>query len=168
MPHDLGTWGFIIALAALILAYPLDVLAHVTSPILRDWWAARSIAALQKRFDVLSARLDQLRDVQVIDEVAEQLFVAQERTMLMIGFGVHNLLTGLVLITSTMAPDFLFEIGGLAFLIITNLFLMFGFRRNTTTYLARVSPNRRDGLKADVAKIEKALQERRQVTFQKG
>jgi hypothetical protein len=52
--HDLGWWGFWITLG---LAYPLSVLANLTTPILKDWWAARSRAGLQNRVRTLTTKL---------------------------------------------------------------------------------------------------------------
>jgi hypothetical protein len=51
--HELGWWGFVLAVVALVLAYPLDVLAHLSSPIIRNWWAERSLKSLQKRIEKL-------------------------------------------------------------------------------------------------------------------
>jgi hypothetical protein len=176
MPHDLGTWAFIIALGALILAYPLDVLAHLTSPIIRDWWAARSNATLQKRRDVLSARLDKLRDVPVIDEVADQVLKAQELLMLVIG-NATNLVLGAFAIPLSSASFFwsltwphwpshkeLF----LLILMGVDLYVTLTSRRRLDAYRRRVSPGVRNDLKAEVSKIEEALRRQQQLTFHKG
>ncbi len=55
--HDLGWWGFVLAIATLILAYPLDVLAHLTTPLLKNWWASRSRLTLEERIKSLKAEL---------------------------------------------------------------------------------------------------------------
>jgi hypothetical protein len=57
-PHkDLGWWGFVIAVVALLLAYPFSLLANLTSPTVKNWWAARSRAGLQKRIRTLAREL---------------------------------------------------------------------------------------------------------------
>src|SRR5260370_40226134 len=48
-PHDLATWGFILAVAALILSVPLGVASNLMAPKVQNWWAARSIASLRRR-----------------------------------------------------------------------------------------------------------------------
>ncbi len=53
-PHrDLGWWGFVISIIALLGAYPLSLLVNLTSPALKNWWAERSIASIRKRIDKL-------------------------------------------------------------------------------------------------------------------
>ncbi len=53
-------WGVVLAIATLILAYPLDVLAHLTTPLLKNWWAARSRSALEERIKSLKAELGEM------------------------------------------------------------------------------------------------------------
>ncbi len=57
LPKDLGTWGVIIGIIALVLAYPLSLLANITSPRLQNWWAARSRRSLAARIKVLESQL---------------------------------------------------------------------------------------------------------------
>lgn len=71
MPKDLGSLGFWLALLALVLAYPLSLLANLTSPGLRNWWAARparSLASLQKRIADLESELTQMQRRQPITD----------------------------------------------------------------------------------------------------
>jgi hypothetical protein len=49
MPKDLGTWGFILSVLALILMYPVGLLVNWTSPKFQDWLAAWSQRRLQKK-----------------------------------------------------------------------------------------------------------------------
>ena len=57
MGHDLGWWAFVISVLALVLAYPLDLAAHLTAPKLKNWWAERSVASIRRRLGELEARL---------------------------------------------------------------------------------------------------------------
>jgi hypothetical protein len=43
LPTDLGTWGFILALAALLLAIPLGIAATLLAPKVRLWWFLRDV-----------------------------------------------------------------------------------------------------------------------------
>ena len=56
-PHDLALWGFILAVAALVLAIPLGVASNLMAPRIQNWWAARSIASLKRRISNLEMEL---------------------------------------------------------------------------------------------------------------
>ena len=55
--HDLGWWGFVLAVLALLIAYPLSLLANLTSPFIKNWWAERSVTSIRKRIDKLERQL---------------------------------------------------------------------------------------------------------------
>ncbi len=57
MPRDLGTWGFILSVAALILMYPVGLLVNWSSPKIQDWWASWSQRRLQKKIQGLEREL---------------------------------------------------------------------------------------------------------------
>ena len=179
MPHDLGTWGFIIALVALILAYPLDVLAHITLPIIRDWWAARSIAVLEKRRNVLSSQLDKLHGVPVIDVLSDIVLQSLQRIILAIGQAV-NLMIGAIAVTQSNF-SFNWNLSEKSIFVLPTakgifMIVILGFNAYWTTsligdlrkYRRDVSPRIREGIRAEVTKIEKALHKRQQATLQNG
>jgi hypothetical protein len=43
LPHDLGTWSFIVSVAALILALPLGIVGTLLAPRVQVWWIVRSV-----------------------------------------------------------------------------------------------------------------------------
>jgi hypothetical protein len=43
MPHDLGTWGFILSLATLILAIPLGIAGTLLAPRVQAWLLERRV-----------------------------------------------------------------------------------------------------------------------------
>lgn len=57
MPKDLGTWGFILSVAALILMYPVGLLISFTAPKIETWFASWSRDRLVSRIDTLEERL---------------------------------------------------------------------------------------------------------------
>ncbi|MFZ3333540.1 MAG: hypothetical protein WA197_23075 [Candidatus Acidiferrales bacterium] len=72
MPRDLGSWGFWLSILALIAAYPLNLLANLTSPRLQNWWAtrpARSRASLQKTIAELESKLAEMQRREPITDV---------------------------------------------------------------------------------------------------
>ena len=46
--HDLGLWGFVVAVVALVLTFPLSLAANLMTPRIRKWWDERSLAALRE------------------------------------------------------------------------------------------------------------------------
>src|SRR5438445_11974470 len=66
--RDLGWWGFVISIIALISAYPLSLLANLTTPSLKNWWAERSTASLTKRIGKLEAQLAGCMQYQALSE----------------------------------------------------------------------------------------------------
>jgi hypothetical protein len=56
LSKDLGTWGFWISIIAFISAYPLSLLANITSPRLLNWWATTSRVSLEKRIAQLHSK----------------------------------------------------------------------------------------------------------------
>jgi hypothetical protein len=57
MGHDFGWWALVISVLALVLAYPLDLAAHLTAPKLKNWWAERSVASTRRRLEELESQL---------------------------------------------------------------------------------------------------------------
>lgn len=43
LPHDIGTWGFIATVVALILALPLGIIGTLVAPKVQLWWFLRSV-----------------------------------------------------------------------------------------------------------------------------
>ena len=52
-PKDLGEWGFILSLLALLLMYPVGLIVNISSPKLQDWFAGWSKDRLLARIDKL-------------------------------------------------------------------------------------------------------------------
>lgn len=67
IPHDAGGWGLFISILALILAFPLSLLANLLTPRIRNWWAERSIASLTYRIGDLEKELAGLQEPVISD-----------------------------------------------------------------------------------------------------
>lgn len=86
MPRDLGSWAFWISLFALIAMYPVSVLANLTTPRLKNWWAARparSRASLQKTLAELESELAEVQRREPITDVESFILgrLAQQEVM---------------------------------------------------------------------------------------
>jgi hypothetical protein len=55
--YDRTTWGLIISICALVLAFPLSLLANLLTPKIKNWWAERSEASMRKRIIKLEEEL---------------------------------------------------------------------------------------------------------------
>ena len=86
---DLGWWAFWISLLALISAFPLSVLANLASPKIRNWWASRSRAALQKRIAVLESDLAHMQEGEPITNVESFMLSSVERLETSMGWWVY-------------------------------------------------------------------------------
>jgi hypothetical protein len=56
-PSDLGTWGFVLSILAIVLMYPMGILINFTSPKVSDWWAGRSMRRLEHRIALLEEKM---------------------------------------------------------------------------------------------------------------
>src|SRR5260221_254304 len=99
--HDLGWWGFVLAIATLVLAYPIDVLAHLTSPIVKNWWAEGSISSLGRRIIALEKELEEIEKNPVISDGEERIL----RAMTWIGVIQTQMVGFFILIIGTFVTD---------------------------------------------------------------
>jgi hypothetical protein len=75
-PKDLREWGSYLAVIALVLAVPLNILPNVIAPRLLDWWRSRSVRKLNKRVSQLEARLTVLKQLGVFSEAEDLIYTA--------------------------------------------------------------------------------------------
>ncbi len=52
MPHDVGTWGLILAVVALILTIPLGIVSILLAPKVQLWWFLRSVKGNANRLNL--------------------------------------------------------------------------------------------------------------------
>src|SRR5580700_11187937 len=99
--HDIGWWGFVLAVATLILAYPLDVLAHLTTPKLKVWWAIRSLGSATEKLEGLVRMMKRLEAEPELSHSAAAILAAQ-KTLVWFGFGMgYTLLMGIIFATGS-------------------------------------------------------------------
>ena len=51
--HDAAWWALVLAIVALVLMLPVNLLANFMTPILKNWWAGRSLKTLDQRIGKL-------------------------------------------------------------------------------------------------------------------
>jgi len=57
LPKDKATWGIILAVAAILISIPLNLVGNLLTPKVRNWWAERSATALKQRIAELQNKL---------------------------------------------------------------------------------------------------------------
>jgi hypothetical protein len=57
--HDAAWWGLVLAIVGLALLLPASILANLLTPMLKNWWAERSVASTRKRIAKLEEELAQ-------------------------------------------------------------------------------------------------------------
>ena len=85
--YDRNTWGLIFSVAALVLAFPLSLLANLLTPKLRNWWAERSVKTLSARINQLEWELMDAERFPMMTEVEDRLFAALFGIVTLIGVG---------------------------------------------------------------------------------
>lgn len=78
MHHDLTWWGFVLALAALVLMIPANILANVLTPKLKTWWAERSEASLRGKIVELQTELSEMEHHKSIADAEHHLLLGVE------------------------------------------------------------------------------------------
>jgi len=71
LPNDKATWGIVLAIVAITLAFPLSLLGNLVTPKFRNWWAQRSVTAVRERITKLERQLKRLEVYDVLPESEE-------------------------------------------------------------------------------------------------
>ena len=86
LPHDLGTWGFIISVVALLLTIPLGIVATILAPKAQVWWFMRSVRGTANKLRYLTDLRQQLKDEPVFTPTETLIFEQTNRLMLAVHF----------------------------------------------------------------------------------
>jgi hypothetical protein len=97
VPHDLGTWGFILSVLAILLMYPVGLLINLTSPVIQNWIATRSKKSLERRIEILENELASWENNPPTTEVEDQILWAIQN-MKIIFYGTQSGLVMFIII----------------------------------------------------------------------
>lgn len=92
MHHDLGWWGVVLSIAALVLMIPASMVANLLTPLLANWIATSSKKSLDNRIAKLERQLAELEQNAVTDEVQDEIL-----------WGITNLKIRMLQVTSAVA-----------------------------------------------------------------
>jgi hypothetical protein len=95
LPHDAATWGLWLAIAALVLMYPMNVVANLSSPWLHARWVARSQASLIKRRDELLRQRAEAQNRPEIDLGAELILITLHARSIDVVFGTNYVISSI-------------------------------------------------------------------------
>lgn len=88
---DLSWWAFVLSVLALVGAYPFSLLANLTTPLLKNWWAERSVASIDKRIEKLEKQLADYEKHPKLSEGVDYVLRATEGLSLLLGLCVTML-----------------------------------------------------------------------------
>lgn len=88
MWKDLGLWGLIVGIAAILLTVPLSMLGNILTPRFLNWWSERSVSSLSRRIMRLERQLAETRKLPPISDGEEQIL----RTVTWIGITLVQLI----------------------------------------------------------------------------
>jgi hypothetical protein len=92
MHHDLGWWGVVLSIVALVLMIPASMVANLLTPLFVNWLVSWSRSSLESRIAKLEKQLAELEQHPAIDEVQDQIL-----------WGITNLKMRMMEVTSTVA-----------------------------------------------------------------
>jgi hypothetical protein len=91
-PRNLGEWGFVLSLLALLSMYPVGVLINWTTPAIRDWWARQSQARLKKRIEKLESEVRTYSGVPTFDAFQNIVITALKTILLCLVSATHAII----------------------------------------------------------------------------
>ena len=158
-PHyDRTTWGLILAVAALVLMIPANILSNILTEKLRNWWATRSQSSLRSRIEMLESELAELEKRPAISEVEEQLLSFMPKVdMLLTETLMIFLAVVLIFERSTSSENaFLKIVVVLSAIILMNVSRFFMLRKSFL-FLRERSPSVRREVRTSILKLKARL-----------
>jgi hypothetical protein len=111
LPHDLGTWGFILSIIALLAMYPVGLLINMTTPAIQNWLAKFTRASLEKRIAELERRLEKLEEIPELSDVDNHILWEVKSTRLTVISHTNIVLLFMLLavgvVAKTDSPEFI-------------------------------------------------------------
>lgn len=147
-PTDFGTWGFILAIIAILLMYPVGILINITTPVVANWIARRSKAALAKRINDLENQLLELDALPAISEVDDEILWDLKRTKMLIITGTWFIAVWIVSAVGALSS------GVLAAVLITYSLSIFRMR-GAHDFRYKRSPRVRANIRANLEELRK-------------
>ena len=163
-PHkDLGWWAFVIGIIALFAAYPLEVLAHITAPNWKNWWAERSRASVTKRVSLLEKEQEKMAKIPEASEAESFIMWRLELLTIIVGMSVHMLLFMGYFAVITLGQDLQkstnisFKIGMFTVISLNFLVMQLATRGSLTKFRRFRSPLYRKRVQKNIEELKSKL-----------
>ncbi len=159
LPKDKATWGIVLAIVAIVLAFPLSLLANLLTPKIRNWWAERSVAGLKKRIANLESELIEMDGLSPFSREHTRLLNFVQ--IIAVGaIGIVDCFLGIANFFTTLLPDRLQHqaktlIGcGIFFELFMLLVIFQSFRQ----FLNKRSPLHKEAVEKNISELSAKLQ----------
>jgi hypothetical protein len=165
-PKDLGEWGFWIALVGLLAAYPLEVLAHITAPKWKNWWAERSATAMRNRIEKLGKQFaDREQNYEVMSPVEDMILKGVEATGQLAVLCLQVIVVSLLLGIQHFMPNAsIKDVSPLLFLAVlvatVGYIIAFAVLEKVSHFRAERSPSNREDLRKTIEELKRRLVQR--------
>src|ERR1700694_4271498 len=156
-PHDLGTWGFILSIAAIVLMYPVGVLINLTTPTIANWFSTWTKTSLQNRINKLEKELAELEKNPPFDEFQDRALWGITALKIALTGGINAVVIAIFLgirsIANAQSPAFREFYFMCLFILGINIMSML-VARNRRDFRYTRSPRVREGLKKSILELK--------------
>jgi hypothetical protein len=157
LPKDLGTWGFILSVVAILLMYPVGLLINITTPIVQNWIAGRTKQSLTKRIERLEKELAELEKNPPIDEVQDHILweIKALRMLIYLAIGTLTAIVYLaVRVLSAATGTAFYEFAVFAIIVMFTSEVVQLRLRYSHDFRSARSPRRRKGLRKAIDELK--------------
>lgn len=147
-----GVW---LGIVALVLSYPIAILAIVTTPMLQDWWSRRSRRSLEKRLKELTAWQVKVRDEQA-DQNTAHILTGIQSLIVLVGIGIQLILMLVHVGLTSVTRSHRFETDTGVYFFVNGVLLGFSLAL-VERAKQRVSPHYRDAQNERINRLQEQL-----------
>ncbi len=165
LPTDLGTWGFILALATLLLAIPLGIAATLLAPKVKLWWFLRSVKGSASQLVSLAKYRERLEKEPQFTLAETYIFALQFRVIVVCHFLAYLIVLAIALIPKwhhhmTLKEDWVNTIPALPFVLLI-LFSAAYLGGESLDRLRRSSPKQREKVARQIVTLVEELKNKK-------
>lgn len=156
---DKAMWGIILAVLAIGLNIPLNLVANLWTPKIRNWWAERSIAGLRRRINKLEKDFAIAKNYAFISE-GEEFILDMIRLIVLLSGGIVTGFWGMAIFAVDTLPGKthttirMFAVVAIVFIYALGIIPQYYINR----FLKRRSPCERKSLEENIKKLTAKVQ----------
>jgi hypothetical protein len=169
--RDLAWWSFVVGITALILCFPLAVLANIVTPRLQNWWAERSVASIRKRVAALEKQfLANEQEGQSLSDGEDWILLGIEMlgmlgsfSLSMLGATMFTIAERIPLIDNPHSAPITQSVGVEKIALVVGVFalvFMYIFAQRLGVFRRKRSPSVRRSMEKSIVKLKEQLAKR--------